>query len=187
LAARGYPALEALRLFKRHSRRARWQAEVAEQLGETDFGIVCVTGTNQAAPWLNFEAGALAKAVSSSRVIPLAIDLKPTDIGLPLGQFQGQEANEAGLRDVVTSLNTSSESPLKDELLDRNFKLWWPDLEEKLKKVGEITEEPSSGETTSRNEREILEEVLNAVRGLAARGPRLARPVERGLPRDHPS
>src|SRR5581483_8186823 len=67
---------------------SRWQKEIAEQLESTNFGIVCVTKENQHAPWLNFEAGALAKAVESSYVVPLAVDLKPTDVEIPLGQFQ---------------------------------------------------------------------------------------------------
>jgi hypothetical protein len=40
---------------------ARWNDALAKALEETDFGIVCVTCANQAAPWLNFEAGAVAK------------------------------------------------------------------------------------------------------------------------------
>jgi hypothetical protein len=54
---------------------SRWQMEIAAQLEATNFGIVCVTRANQSAPWLNFEAGALAKAVESSSVVPLAIGL----------------------------------------------------------------------------------------------------------------
>ena len=69
---------------------ARWQRELASQLDLSNFGIVCVTRENQAEPWLNFEAGALAKAVDVSRLIPLAIDLKPSDVELPLGEFQAQ-------------------------------------------------------------------------------------------------
>jgi TIR domain len=49
---------------------SRWESEIASQLDTTNFGIVCVTRENQAAPWLNFEAGALAKAVELSRLIP---------------------------------------------------------------------------------------------------------------------
>src|SRR4051812_44421684 len=73
---------------------ARWQGEIAGALEATNFGLVCVTKENQGSPWLNFEAGALAKAVDSSRVVPLAIDLKPSDIENPLGQFQAQPLSE---------------------------------------------------------------------------------------------
>ena len=85
---------------------ARWQRELASQLDLSNFGIVCVTRENQAEPWLNFEAGALAKAVDVSRLIPLAIDLKPSDVELPLGEFQAQPLSEEGLRAIVVSINT---------------------------------------------------------------------------------
>ncbi len=48
---------------------ARWSPEISRRLSETNHAIVCVTSKNQDAPWLNFEAGALAKA-TDSRVRP---------------------------------------------------------------------------------------------------------------------
>jgi TIR domain len=54
----------------------RWNEAISKSLDETDFGIVCVTRANQHAPWLIFEAGALAKSVNEGRVVPLCIDLK---------------------------------------------------------------------------------------------------------------
>jgi hypothetical protein len=75
---------------------ARWQADIASRLDVSNFGIVWVTRDNQDAPWLNFEAGALAKVVDVSRVIPLAIDLKQSDVALPLGQFQAHHQPRKG-------------------------------------------------------------------------------------------
>jgi hypothetical protein len=40
---------------------ARWNDSIAKSLDDTHFGIVCATRENQHAPWLIFEAGALAK------------------------------------------------------------------------------------------------------------------------------
>jgi hypothetical protein len=91
---------------------ARWQMEIATQLEETHFGLICVTRANQTAPWLNFEAGALAKAVGGSRVVPLAIDCKPTDIPPPLGQFQAQSSTREGIGRVLTALNNTLDTPL---------------------------------------------------------------------------
>jgi hypothetical protein len=65
---------------------ANWQVEIAGELESTKFGIVCVTVENQDSRWLNFETGALVKEFGQSRVVPLAIDLKPVDVEPPLGQ-----------------------------------------------------------------------------------------------------
>uniref|UniRef100_UPI001C84E834 TIR domain-containing protein n=1 Tax=Paractinoplanes polyasparticus TaxID=2856853 RepID=UPI001C84E834 len=38
----------------------RWAAEISRHLDGSTEGLICVTPENQAKPWLNFEAGALA-------------------------------------------------------------------------------------------------------------------------------
>jgi TIR domain len=160
---------------------SRWQFEIATELDETNFGIVCVTKDNQLSSWLNFEAGALAKAVDSSRVVPLAIDLKPSDVQIPLGQFQAQPATREGIEAIVKSLNNASPSPLDEALLARAFATWWPQLESQL---SEIDARAAPSGAPVRTDRELLEETLNTVRGLAASSavspPRVA-PL-----RDHP-
>jgi hypothetical protein len=162
----------------------RWQMEIAGQLESTNFGIVCVTKDNQHAPWLNFEAGALAKAVDSSRVVPLAVDLKPTDVELPLGQFQAQPATKQGISAVVTSVNGACESPLADGLLDRAVNKWWPDLDAALAEIDERSAPTHAANGPHRTERELLEETLNTVRSLARGADGQPRPST--VPRDHP-
>jgi RNA polymerase sigma factor (sigma-70 family) len=144
---------------------ARWQTDIASELDLSNFGIVCVTRENQAEPWLNFEAGALAKAVELSRVIPLAIDLTPSDIALPLGQFQAQEATREGIQAVVLSINAAlGDEKLDDGLLRKSFDLWWPELESQLTTIeGECDESAAP----VRSDRELLEETLDTVRALA--------------------
>jgi hypothetical protein len=143
---------------------SRWQAEIAGQLEATSYGIVCVTRENQAAPWLNFEAGALAKAVESSRVIPLAVDLKPSDIEPPLGHFQAQPSAEDGIHAIVRAINATCEPRLEDARLEKSFAKWWPDLMERLRAIEQAAPTPA-GE--SRSDRELLEETLDTVRGIA--------------------
>lgn len=144
----------------------RWQQEVAQQLEATDFGIICVTKSNQSAPWLNFEAGALAKAVDVSRVIPLAIDLKPSDIEQPLGQFQAQPLSSEGMAEVVRCINANLEAPLADGLLAKSLEKWWPDLSAVVEAIPDETR-GGKGKRGERSERELLEEVLNTVRSLS--------------------
>lgn len=144
----------------------RWLTEIAGQLEKTDFGILCVTQANLAAPWLNFEAGALAKNVEHSRVVPLAIDLGPSDIPQPLGQFNAIRLDKDSILKMLRSINDVCEGSLEGQQLDEAFDVWWPRLEQGLNTVEETEGDEASD--AGRSEREILEEVLATVRGLAA-------------------
>ena len=77
----------------------RWNNEVSSQLETTDFGVLCVTPENADSTWLHFEAGALAKSLKSSRVVPVLLGMSKTDLRLPLSQFQSCEANRNGTRE----------------------------------------------------------------------------------------
>jgi hypothetical protein len=144
----------------------RWQAEIAAQLETSNFGIVCVTHDNQSAPWLNFEAGALAKVVDSSYVVPLTVDLKPSDVEMPLGQFQAQPATEEGIHELLVSINGVCQSPLAADLLEKAVRTWWPELREKLDEIKKRSA-PKPGMVASRSDRELLEEMLDTTRSLA--------------------
>ena len=87
-----------------------------------------MTRENRAAPWLIFEAGALAKSVKTARVVPLCIDLPLTDITGPLARSQGRSLGYDGIRRLVHDLNKETEKPLSSERLDRSFKTAWPQL-----------------------------------------------------------
>lgn len=146
----------------------RWQAEIASELDDTEFGLICVTKENQDAEWLNFEAGALAKSVDSSRVVPLAIDLVPADIANPLGQFQAIRLNKEDVTDLLISMNEACPSPITEENLRKAAEKWWPDLEEELTKIADRRYETEGAvPTPPRPDRDLLEEVLDSVRTLA--------------------
>ena len=67
----------------------RWSVDIAKELDNSDFGILFITKDNINAPWINFEAGALSKAVNSARVCPFLYDVKNIDLrNVPLLQFQ---------------------------------------------------------------------------------------------------
>src|SRR5215470_15092122 len=66
----------------------RWGSELDRQLESTDFGIICIVPSNLAAPWLLFEAGALSKSITASRVVPYCFGISPEDVQGPLSRFQ---------------------------------------------------------------------------------------------------
>ena len=47
---------------------ARWSTDIAKELSDSKFGILCVTRDNINAPWLTFEAGALSKTMDKAFV-----------------------------------------------------------------------------------------------------------------------
>jgi hypothetical protein len=149
----------------------RWQAEVASELDDTHFGLICITRANQAAEWLNFEAGALAKSVDSSRVVPIAVDLSPAEIPNPLGQFQSITLSKSDVAELLKSINEASSSPINDDHLVRTFSKWWPDLEKELTEIRNRNYSEEAETSPSRTDRDLLEEVLTSVRGIARKAP----------------
>jgi hypothetical protein len=141
----------------------RWGSEIAAQLNDTSFGIVCVTGDNQERPWLNFEAGAIAKAVGHSRVVPLAIDLELADIKQPLGQFNGRKLDKDGIASILRSLNERCDRGLDKAALEQVIEVWWPHLSSSIATIRNrpLPKEPK------RDERDLLDEILVTVRHLA--------------------
>ena len=79
----------------------RWNSEIAKALDDTDFGILCITRANQSSSWLLFEAGAIAKSVQKGKVVPVCIDLLPSDVTGPLAAFQGRRLTRDGIERLV--------------------------------------------------------------------------------------
>jgi hypothetical protein len=174
----------------------RWSAEVGNQLDSTSQGIVCVTAGNSREPWLNFEAGALAKSLSESRVRPVLLGIRPSDVTGPLSQFQATIATDReDMLRLVQSLNKGCEPPLDEGRLTRAFDKNWLDLEASLQQI--LREESSDAEPEpARPTDEVLAEVLDVVRTLQRRDAyrrtaTLALPdgrvLEPGVPVQHPT
>jgi hypothetical protein len=139
----------------------RWNEAIAKSLDETDFGIVCVTRANQHAPWLIFEAGALAKSVSEGRVVPLCIELKSAEVTGPLSGFQGRSLDEDGVRRLVRDLNEAAEKKMPNERLDGIFNAMWPELEAAVLKA--INAVPLDTEPR-RSAENMLDELVERIR-----------------------
>ena len=108
---------------------ARWNDQLAVELERSDFGIICLTSSNQASPWLIFEAGALAKHLKVARVVPLCIELPPAELEGPLAAFQGVSFNEDGMRRLVHDVSAVRKKPMPREQVDELFDAMWPRLD----------------------------------------------------------
>ena len=145
----------------------RWGNEVSRQLDESNVGIACVTKSNARAPWLLFEAGAIAKRIDDSFMIPYLLDFEAI-AELPQGpltQFQAILANEDGTRKLVTTINSAlGEMRRESQLVDTSFEVWWPHLRELLAKLPEEQTLEQAESTQDRNA--ILDEVVTILRRL---------------------
>lgn len=141
---------------------SRWSGEMNAQMEEAKFGVLCLTRDNQTAPWILFEAGALAKTISDSFVCPYLIDLEPTEILQgPLTQFQSKRANEKETWELIQAINKAlKDAALPNDKLKRAFDRWFPDLKEKLDSL--LKEQ--TGAKQDRPIEEMVEEMLGLVR-----------------------
>lgn len=143
----------------------RWAEAVAKELSDSNFGIICVTRENVGSPWVLFEAGALAKSMQGSKVIPLLLDLDFRDITGPLAQFQAKKLEKAGINEVISSINQTANHAVPEARAKQLFDALWPEFE---KKVAAIPKQPAAAKHT-RPQHEILEELVASVRSLDSR------------------
>ena len=144
---------------------ARWSTDIAKELEDSTFGILCVTKDNLEAPWLLFVAGALSKTMDKSSVCPFIFDLKRAEVKGPILQFQSTIFDKDDVKKLLLTLNKAcGDAGLKEELLSKTFDVWWPNLEESLEAIkGEPSEEEKT--STDKNFRnEMLEEILELSR-----------------------
>src|SRR6266571_5453343 len=155
----------------------RWAEQVDKELEASNFGVICVTQENVASPWVLFEAGALAKSLQGSRVIPLLLDLEFRDITGPLAQFQAKKVDQSGLFEVVQSLNQIAPHPVPEDRVKQLFDALWPELEKKVAAV------PKASVPTkhARPQPEILEELVASVRSLDSKFREIAEDGPRGF------
>lgn len=145
---------------------AFWQKEISEQLEDLSQGIVCVTKDNMDRPWLNYEAGALAK-LTDARVRTLLFGVAPSDVLGPLQVFQHTKAaDRADMLKFLDSLNDSCASPLAKSVLSHAFDREWPDLELKLRALDEASVDLAAAEEEPPTAEEMLSEILPIVRRL---------------------
>jgi hypothetical protein len=124
---------------------SRWNTEIANELSSTKFGIICVTKANQHEPWLQFEAGALAKTLDEqTHVCPYLIDMTESELKGPLVAFQSVGADEAGTKKLVRGINAamaaSGHKPLSEAQVDKAFDRCWEELQTKLNDLTKSSE-----------------------------------------------
>lgn len=145
------------------SKGTRWNTVIAKQLEECKVGLICLTSSNFKAPWIMFEAGALAKNLNDSKVCPILFGFDATEMTGPLVQFQGTHFNKSDIKKVIKTINGElGDSSLSDNVLGQVFDMWWPKLEKQVSLI--LRSIPDHCEPVKRSERELLEEMLTLIR-----------------------
>lgn len=154
---------------KHIDRGALWFTEVADQLQNTTVGIICLTKENLNKPWILFEAGSLARGLTSSRVCTFLVDLQPTDIEPPLAQFNHTLPTEADMKSLIHTLNDSlKEKKLRDDILTEVFDTYWPKFEKSLAEI--LSGYPETlPQPAIRSDENILLELLETTRSFDRR------------------
>lgn len=98
---------------------------IEEALQGSAFGVIVVTPENMSAPWLNFEAGALSKALENAevRVVPLLVGIpSASQLSGPLSQFQARSTAESSIRDLFYTIGDVVQ--VEREIIDSRLDGW---------------------------------------------------------------
>jgi hypothetical protein len=145
----------------------RWFSSIATELENCNFGLVCLTPENLTAPWIHFEAGALAKAIDHSRVVPLLFQLKPSEVQGPLAQFNIANFERDDVKRLLKSIsNAAGDEGLDERRLETTFAAFWTQFDNNIRAIPKIVQDYKSGNDphSSRDTASILEEILVLVR-----------------------
>lgn len=116
------------------------------------------------APWLNFEAGALAKRINDdARVVPVTLGFQPSALEEPLKQFNGVPADKAGILRLMKSIAEIAHPGMD---IERAFDRWWEDLEAKLDAIPDSDEKVIKPEPPDVSE--MFTDIMSSIRGLSS-------------------
>lgn len=146
--------------------------EIFKALSGSDFGFLIVTTKNQTEPWLNFEAGALAKSIADdgdTRVVPLLIDFD--NVGQlspgPIANLQAQVVREYELLNVVRMMARFLE--VDAATVDARWPAAWASFSDVLEEVREQLAQAEGDSAPDRTAEDMLEELLALTRGQVRR------------------
>ncbi len=142
-----------------------WFGDITDELSNTSVGILCLTPDNLSAAWVLFEAGALSKGLSKSRVCPLLINLSHSVLTPPLSLFNGTLPVKDDMLKLIKTINSQNgDRALTDDRVEKAFEKWWPVFEGDYSEI--IKHHRPEKEIHRRPQGEVLEEVLETVRAI---------------------
>lgn len=140
-----------------------WDSKITQVLSECNYGIICLTPQNVSAPWINFEAGAIAKSLDS-RVSCLMANIRPSDIKGPLSRYQATKLEKKDFFQLISEINKATDHPLDESRLSNAFEAMWPQLNQNLTEALSI--DTTSPPKDSKDD--PLEEILQLLRKVSS-------------------
>jgi hypothetical protein len=115
----------------------RWSEVLASELAQIGYGIIIVTRDNIREPWINFEAGAISKALDKSWVSPFLFGIDPSKLDGPLQQFQATVYEQEDVFNLLRSINSRlpEDNQVPFEVLRNEFDAWWPKLRKRVDEI----------------------------------------------------
>lgn len=142
----------------------RWETEIARNLEASEIGLLCVTRDNTDAPWLLYEAGALSKNLSKSRVVPILFGLEISDLVGPLASLNGTPFNQVEMKKTVQMVNAQlGDEKLETSVVDSAFNKWWSDLKDEAERALAQAKTPPP---PKRAMEDMVEEILQLTRAM---------------------
>lgn len=140
-----------------------WDSKISKELSECKYGIICLTTENVTAPWINFEAGAIAKTLDS-RVASIMINVSPSDIKGPLSRYQATKIDKDDFYQLISNINNQCESNVNSDTLKTVFENLWGAINSEFEEIISNAKKNSSAIKKSINNTEAIEEILLLLR-----------------------
>src|SRR4051794_23685778 len=105
-----------------------WSRQLLRDLKQASTGIVFLTPENMQAPWIHFEAGALATAMGNcgGDLFTYCYDFDPSRLVGPFSAYHSTTATKEDSRRLISDLCTVLRRRPPDE---RIYSAWWVGLE----------------------------------------------------------
>lgn len=142
-----------------------WHQRIAAELSDCKYGLVCLTSENISAPWVNFEAGAIAKALDA-HVATIMVNINPSDIKGPLSSFQTTKLEQQDFLHLIQDINKYLDSPIDEIRLRTTFDGLWSNIRLELREViqSSLPSTKNSRRVNEKSNTEAIEEILQLVR-----------------------
>lgn len=142
-----------------------WDKTISSELSKCNYGIICLTSDNTMAPWINFEAGAIAKTLDS-KITALMVNVKPSDIKGPLSRYQATKFEKNDFFQLISEINKAQEISLEQSILQNTFDTMWDSLEKEANSIIEKYSSTQSNQSENKDsiENAPLEEILQLLR-----------------------